>query len=76
MLLSASVTSSVMFGVRLKTAGNLFIDSGLWVTGEQPSPEVSKNPEPSEIRGTFCYDLLCEQIKKFKGKIPLGETAE
>ena len=40
-----------------------------WITGEQPSPEVSKDLEPSVVHGTFYYDLLCEQIKKFKGKI-------
>ena len=40
-----------------------------WTTGEQPSPEISKDLEPSVIHGTFYYDLLCEQIKKFKGQI-------
>ena len=40
-----------------------------WTTGEQPSPEISKDLEPSVVHGTFYYDLLCEQIKKFKGKI-------
>ncbi len=40
-----------------------------WTTGEQPSPEISKDLEPSEIHGTFYYDLLCEQIKKYKGQI-------
>ncbi len=39
-----------------------------WTKGEQPSPEGSKDLEPSKIHGTFYYDLLCEQIKKFKGK--------
>lgn len=39
-----------------------------WTTGEQPSPEVSKDLEPSQIHGTFYYDLLCEQIKKYKGE--------
>ena len=38
-----------------------------WSKGEQPSPEGSKDLEPSKIHGTFYYDLLCEQIKKFKG---------
>ena len=47
-----------------------------WTKGEQPSPEVSKDLEPSVIHGTFYYDLLCEQIKKFKGQIPLDEAAE
>ena len=42
-----------------------------WTTGEQPSPEISKDLEPSVVHGTFYYDLLCEQIKKFKGKIPV-----
>ena len=41
-----------------------------WTKGEQPSPEVSKDLEPSVVHGTFYYDLLCEQIKKFKGQIP------
>ncbi len=40
-----------------------------WTTGEQPSVEVSKDLEPSQVHGTFYYDLLCEQIKKFKGQI-------
>lgn len=40
-----------------------------WTKGEQPSPEISKDLEPSVIHGTFYYDLLCEQIKKFKGKL-------
>ena len=47
-----------------------------WTKGEQPSPEVSKDLEPSVIHGTFYYDLLCEQIKKFKGQITLDEAAE
>ncbi len=45
-----------------------------WTKGEQPSPEVSKDLEPSQIHGTFYYDLLCEQIKKFKGQIQTRET--
>lgn len=40
-----------------------------WTTGEQPSPEISKDMEPSVIHGTFYYDLLREQIKKFKGLV-------
>jgi len=40
-----------------------------WATGEQPSPEISKDLEPSRIHGTFYYDLLCEQIKKYKGQL-------
>ena len=44
-----------------------------WTTGEQPSPEVSKDMEPSVIHGTFYYDLMREQIKKFKGQITLQE---
>ena len=47
-----------------------------WTKGEQPSPEVSKDLEPSVIHGTFYYDLLREQIRKFKGQIPLEDTAE
>lgn len=45
-----------------------------WTKGEQPSPEVSKDLEPSQIHGTFYYDLLCEQIKKFKGQIHIEAT--
>ena len=37
-----------------------------WTTGEQYSVEISKDLEPSQVHGTFYYDLLCEQIKKFK----------
>lgn len=40
-----------------------------WVKGEQLSCEVSKDLEPSKVHGTFYYDLMCNQIKKFKGKI-------
>lgn len=40
-----------------------------WTTGEQPSAEISKDMEPSVIHGTFYYDLMREQIKKFKGQI-------
>ena len=47
-----------------------------WTTGEQPSPEISKDLEPSVIHGTFYYDLLREQIRKFKGQIPLADNAE
>ena len=45
-----------------------------WTTGEQPSPEVSKDLEPSVVHGTFYYDLLCEQIRKFKGQINTETT--
>ena len=45
-----------------------------WTKGEQPSPEISKDLEPSVIHGTFYYDLLCEQIKKFKGQINTEAT--
>ncbi len=44
-----------------------------WTTGEQPSVEVSKDMEPSQVHGTFYYDLMREQIKKFKGQIPQDE---
>lgn len=40
-----------------------------WVLGEQYSAEISKDLEPSVIHETFYYDLMREQIKKFKGKI-------
>ena len=43
-----------------------------WTTGEQPSAEVSKDLEPSQIHGTFYYDLLCQQIKKFKGQLTVS----
>ena len=43
---------------------------------EKLCTEVSKDLEPSVIHGTFYYDLLCEQIKKFKGQITLDEAAE
>ncbi len=47
----------------------LIVSWNEWTTGEQPSAEVSKDMEPSVIHGTFYYDLMREQIKKFKGKI-------
>lgn len=40
-----------------------------WVNGEQISTENSKDLEPSQAHGTFYYDLMCAQIKKFKGKV-------
>ena len=40
-----------------------------WMKGEQISEENSKDLEPSKAHGTFYYDLMCQQIKKFKGKI-------
>jgi hypothetical protein len=40
-----------------------------WWTVEQPSVEVSKDLEPSAAHGTYYYDLLCEQIKKYKGLV-------
>lgn len=51
----------------------LIVSWNEWTTGEQPSPEISKDMEPSQIHGTFYYDLMREQIKKFKGKIPTQE---
>lgn len=51
----------------------LIVSWNEWTTGEQPSPEVSKDMEPSVIHGTFYYDLMREQIKKFKGQIPTQE---
>ena len=51
----------------------LIVSWNEWTTGEQPSAEVSKDMEPSVIHGTFYYDLMREQIKKFKGLIPAEE---
>ena len=48
----------------------LLISWNEWNKGEQLSVEISKDLEPSQIHGTFYYDLLCEQIKKFKGQTP------
>lgn len=45
----------------------LLVSWNEWTDGEQPSVEISKDLEPSQIHGTFYYDLLCEQIKKYKG---------
>ncbi len=47
----------------------LIVSWNEWTTGEQPSVEVSKDIEPSEAYGTYYYDLMREQIKKFKGKV-------
>jgi hypothetical protein len=47
----------------------LLVSWNEWTTGEQPSAEISKDLEPSQIDGTFYYDLMCQQIKKFKGQI-------
>lgn len=53
----------------------LLVSWNEWTTGEQPSLEVSKDLEPSQTYGTFYYDLMREQIKKFKGKVP-GQVLE
>ena len=37
-----------------------------WTNSEQLSVEISKDLEPSDIFGTFYYDLMKEQIKLFK----------
>lgn len=38
-----------------------------WIYSEQPSVEGSRDLEPSKQHGTFYYDLMCQQIYKFKG---------
>lgn len=48
----------------------LIVSWNEWTTGEQPTVEISKDIEPSQVHGTFYYDLMREQIKKFKGQIP------
>ena len=37
-----------------------------WVGSEQPSPEVSKDIEPSEEFGRLYLDLLKKEIARFK----------
>jgi len=37
-----------------------------WVLSEQPSKEISKDIEPSEVYGHLYLNLLKEEIKKFK----------
>lgn len=51
----------------------LIVSWNEWTTGEQPSAEVSKDMEPSQVHGTFYYDLMREQIRKYKGQIPQDE---
>lgn len=38
-----------------------------WIRGEQPSPEVSKDIEPSKEFGDFYLKLMKDEIAKFKG---------
>lgn len=40
-----------------------------WTSSEQGTAEYAKDIEPSEIYGTYYYDLMRELIKKFKGKV-------
>ncbi len=47
----------------------LLISWNEWHIGEQPSPEISRDLEPSVEHGTFYYDLMREQIRKYKGLI-------
>lgn len=47
----------------------LLVSWNEWTTGEQLSLEISKDLEPSQSFGTFYYDLMREQIRKFKGQI-------
>lgn len=49
--------------------------------GEQPTPEINKDLEPTVESGTFYYDILKEQIKLFKNTaektvIPEDEITE
>ncbi len=44
----------------------LIVSWNEWIKAEQPSVEISKDMEPSETYGTFYYDLMREQIRKFK----------
>ncbi|MBP5207470.1 MAG: hypothetical protein J6330_03330 [Clostridia bacterium] len=49
--------------------------------GEQPTPEINKDLEPSKEAGTFYYDIMKEQIKIFKNlnaeqTVPVDETTD
>ena len=46
----------------------LLISWNEWTTSEQLSVEISKDLEPSQVHGTFYYDLMKEQIALFKGE--------
>lgn len=50
----------------------LLVSWNEWLSLEQKSSEGSKDLEPSQIHGTFYYDLLCEQIRKYKGQLNVG----
>ena len=60
------------FSARWRRADSLGVQNVLvvswneWVTGEQPSAEVSKDLEPSLEHGHFYLELLKEEISKFK----------
>ena len=45
----------------------LIVSWNEWMSGEQPSAEISKDIEPSAVDGTLYLDLMTQQIKKFKG---------
>ena len=47
----------------------LFTTWNEWTSSEQKNPERSRDLEPSVEYGTFYYDLMCQQIRKFKGKV-------
>ncbi len=44
----------------------LIVSWNEWTVNEQLSEEISKDMEPSKAHGTFYYDLMCEEIRKFK----------
>ncbi len=65
----ATLKKQVQRACELGASMILFTTWNEWTASEQKNPEVSKDLEPSVEHGTFYYDLMCQQIKKFKGKI-------
>ncbi len=65
----ATLKKQVQRACELGASMILFTTWNEWTSSEQKNPEGSRDLEPSVEYGTFYYDLMCQQIKKFKGKI-------
>ncbi len=67
----------LMMWARAKAFGPQIVLCPTWneySKGEQPTPEINKDLEPTKESGTFYYDIMKEQIKLYKNAA--AETVE